>query len=117
MLYTNPIYKCVRTLAIPCALIVNAAAADQDSLPKTSPHTHARSGATLMQADVLNLAKTTAKRETGRAFDDYQLDSVIFDPQSREWTVSFQSKARQTSKGCLIVVVNDATRATKMLRC
>lgn len=117
MFYTNHVYKCLLVIAIPCALIVNAVAADKDSFPKTSPHTHTRSGATLMQADVLNLAKATAKRETGRKFDDYELKSVVFDPQSREWTVSFQSKARQTSKGCLMVVVNDATRDTKLLRC
>jgi hypothetical protein len=74
--------------------------------------------ATLTQAEVVRLAKTVAKKETGKKFDDYELKSVIFDPQNREWTVSFDPKPpRRASKECLTVFVKDDTKETRVHQC
>jgi hypothetical protein len=74
--------------------------------------------ATLLQAEVVRLAKNAAKKEKGKTVDEYDLNSVIFDPQSREWTVSFNSRSSsRSSEKCLLVIVRDDTRETKVLRC
>ena len=68
------------------------------------PLAHVSSGlssVTLMQTEVVRLAKSGAKKEKGRRFDDYNLRSVIFDANNREWTVSFDSKPpRRASAEC-----------------
>lgn len=104
-------------MAILCTLVANAIAAERDIRSQAPPPAHALNQATMIQADVLKLAKTTAKHEKGKKFDDYELKSVVFDPQSREWTVSFDSKARHTLNECFLVIVNDDTKETKVLRC
>jgi hypothetical protein len=74
--------------------------------------------ATLTQAEVVRLAKIAAKNEKGKTFDDYDLKSVSFDPTNREWTVSFDPKPpRRPSEECLLVIVKDDTKGTKVLRC
>ena len=71
-----------------------------------------------MQTEVVRLAKSAANKEKGRTLDDYDLKSVIFDPNNREWTVSFDSKPpRRASAECLLVIVKDDTRETNVLRC
>ena len=62
---------------------------------------------TLTQAEVVRLAKSAAKKEKGRKLDDYDLRSVIFDTENREWTVSFDPKPpRRASAECLLISVN-----------
>jgi hypothetical protein len=71
-----------------------------------------------MQTEVVRLAKSAAKKEKGRTFDDYHLRSVIFDPNNREWTVSFDPKPPcHASAECLLVIVKDDTRESNVLRC
>jgi hypothetical protein len=71
-----------------------------------------------MQSEVVRLAKSSAKKEKGRTFDDYHLRSVIFDPNNREWTVSFDPKPpRLASAEYLLVIVKDDTRESNVLRC
>jgi hypothetical protein len=119
-----------------CAVVGSAVAEENNTatqLPRPSditmergdrpqrPLAHVSSGlssATLMQTEVVRLAKSAAKKEKGRTFDDYHLRSVIFDPNSREWTVSFNPKPpRLASAECLLVIVKDDTRQTNVLRC
>jgi hypothetical protein len=122
-------------LAVLCTVVGNAVAAEKgissqvqrppdmtterlerpQRSPTDSPDTlHA----ILTQAEVVRLAKTTAKKEKGKTFDGYDLKSVTFDPTNREWTVSFDPKPpRRASEECLLVVVKDDTRETKVLRC
>lgn len=74
--------------------------------------------ATLMQAEAVRLAKNAAKKEKGKKLDEYDLNSVIFDPQNQEWTVSFNPKSSsRASEKCLLVIVMDDTRETKVLSC
>ena len=74
--------------------------------------------ATLMQAEAVRLAKNAAKKEKGKKLDEYDLNSVIFDPQNQEWTVSFNPKfSSRASEKCLLVIVRDDTRETKVLSC
>jgi hypothetical protein len=73
---------------------------------------------TLTQAEVVRLAKSVAKKEMGKKFDDYEVNSVIFDPQNREWTVSFHPKPpRRASEGCVTVFVKDDTNETSVHQC
>jgi hypothetical protein len=72
----------------------------------------------LTQAEVVRLAKTAAKKETGKKFDDYELNSVIFDPQNREWAVLFNPKPpRRASEACLTVFVKGDTKETRVHQC
>jgi len=74
--------------------------------------------ALLPQVEVIRLAKIAARKERGKKFDDYDLNSVTFDPTNREWTASFDPKPpRRSSLECLLVIVKDDTRATKVLQC
>jgi hypothetical protein len=109
------LYRCF--FIILCTLAANAVAAERDIRSQAPLPAHALNQATMMQAEVLKLAKTTAKREKGRKSDGYEVKSVVFDPQSREWTVSFDPGARHNLKECFLVIVNDDTRETKVLRC
>jgi hypothetical protein len=121
--------------AILCTMVGNAVAAEKDISPQVlrppdmaterlerpqrsptdSPDAlHAK----LTQAEVVRLAKAAAKKEKGKTFDDYDLKSVTFDPTNQEWTVSFDPKPpRRASEECLLVIVKDDTRETKLLRC
>jgi len=122
--------------AVLYAVVGNALAEEKDissQLPRPSdiaiergdrpqrPAAHSPSGfnsATLMQTEVVRLAKSAAKKQKGKKLDDYDLRSVIFDAKTREWTVSFDPKPpRRASAECLLVTVKDDTRETSVLRC
>jgi hypothetical protein len=126
------------TLVIPailCTMVGNAVAAEQGippqvqrppdmttervERPQRSPTDSPDAlHAILTQAEVIRLAKAAAKKEKGKTFDDYDLKSVTSDPTTREWTVSFDPKPpRRASEECLLVIVKDDTRETKVLRC
>jgi hypothetical protein len=84
--------------------------------PARSPD--ALNHAILAQAEVIKLAKTAAKKEKDKKFDDYDLKSVTFDPTNREWTLSFDPKPpHRAAEECFLVIVDDDTRETKVLRC
>lgn len=72
----------------------------------------------LTQADVVHLAKAAATQEMGKAFDDYELKTVLFDASGREWSVAFELKPpKRESNSCLYVTVVDATKVTTVRRC
>jgi hypothetical protein len=74
--------------------------------------------AILTQTEVVKLAKTVAKKEKSKTFDDYDLKSVTFHPTNREWTVTFDPKPPSRAlEECLLVIVKDDTKETKVLRC
>jgi hypothetical protein len=90
-----------------------------DRSQRPAPHlTGAVTHSTLTQAEVVRLAKTVAKKETGKKFDDYEVNSVIFDPLNREWTISFLPKPpRRATEECLTVFVKDDTKETRVHQC
>ena len=128
--------KSVIITVVLCAVVGSAVAEENNTATQLSrpsditmergdrpqrPLVHVSSGfssATLMQTEVVKLANSAAKKEKGRTFVDYHLRSVIFDPNNREWTVSFGSKPpRRASAECLLVIVKDDTRESNVLRC
>jgi hypothetical protein len=74
--------------------------------------------ASLRQTDVIALAKSAAKKELGKSFDDYELKAVVFDPTAKIWSVTFDPKPpRRSSEACVIVLVRDDTKDTDVRRC
>ncbi len=119
-----------------CTVVGNTMAAETDlprQVPRSSDATSERlkhlqqastrslvagNQAVLTQAEAIRLAKMAAKKEKGKQLDDYELNSVIFDPTNREWTTSFEPKpSRRSSLKCLLIVVKDDTKETKVLPC
>ena len=83
---------------------------DRFSRPQFSPR--------LSQAEVIRLAKTEAKKELGKRFDDYEVKSVIFDSSTGLWSVTFDpNPPRRSPDGCLVVFVHDKEKATEFQHC
>jgi len=72
----------------------------------------------LSHAEVIGLAKAVAKKELGKRFDDVEVKSVVFEPGTGLWSVSFDPKPpRRPSDGCLIVFVHDKDKSTDLQHC
>lgn len=77
-----------------------------------------RPDARLSQEDAIGLAKAAAKKELGQSFHDDEVNAVVFDPVAKTWSVTFGPKTpRRGSRGCVIVMVGDATSDTKTVPC
>lgn len=69
----------------------------------------------LSYAEVIALAKVAAKKELGKQFDDVIVKSVVFEPGTGLWSVSFDPPpSRRPSDGCLIVFVHDRDKTTDL---
>lgn len=74
--------------------------------------------AALRHAEAIGLAKTAAKKELGKSFDDHELKAVVFDPLTRIWSVTFDPKPpRRASEACLTIFVRDDTKDTNVGHC
>lgn len=83
---------------------------DRLSRPQFSP--------LLSQAEVIRLAKTDAKKELGKRFDDYEVKSVIFEFSTGLWSVTFDHNLpRRSPDGCLVVFVHDKDKTTEFQHC
>ena len=104
-------------LAVLFGITEKTIAAENGPSPETQRSATGARQAILTQAEVVTLAKASAKQEKGKEIDTYELKSVVFDPQSGEWTVSFAAKPPKPSEPCFLVVIKDDTRETKTIRC
>lgn len=72
----------------------------------------------LSQIEVVKLAKVEAKKELGKRFNDYEIKSVIFEPTTGLWSVTFDhNPPRRSPDGCLIVFVHDKDKTTEFQHC
>ena len=72
----------------------------------------------LSQAEVIRLAKVEAKKEWGKRFNDYEIKSMIFEPTTGLWSVTFGlNPPRRSPDGCLVVFVHDKDKSTELQHC
>lgn len=74
-------------------------------------------GGRLTQAEAIKAAKTELKEEIGKSFREYRVKSTLFDPEKREWSITFDPPPAATTLGCITVFVDDETRETMLVRC
>ena len=92
-------------------VLLSSQSLGQDASPGHSP-------VQLTQSEVLVLAKTAARNVVRQKIHDYTIKSVIFDSQAKEWSILFkQQLPHSTSPGCLLVYVQDYTKASKVQPC
>ena len=83
---------------------------DRLSRPQLSPM--------LSQAEVITLAKVAAKKELSTRFNDYEIKSVIFEPTTGLWSVTFdRNPPRRSPDGCVIVFVRDKDKTANLQHC
>lgn len=74
-------------------------------------------GGRLTQADAIKAAKAELKEEVGKSFRDYRVRSTLFDPEKKEWSITFDPPPASSAPGCITVFVDDDTRETMLVRC
>lgn len=85
---------------------------EQDRLSRPQAHPQ------LSQAEVIRLAKVEAKKELGKRFNDYEIKSMIFEPTTGLWSVTFGlNPPRRSPDGCLVVFVHDKDKSTELQHC
>ncbi len=86
--------------------------------PEQEAPTSVSTSARLRQSDVVALAKTLARKELGRSYDDYDLRAPVFDPMTQFWSVTFvRSASHRVSEACLLVLINDESREATSRPC
>jgi hypothetical protein len=74
--------------------------------------------AALKEAEVVVLAKAAASKELGEKYDEYVLKTVVFDPSTILWSVTFDAKVpHRSTESCVIVRVRDNTKDTEVRPC
>ncbi len=89
---------------------------DRPLRDRDRPTAEAKQGS-LTQADAIKSAKAELKEAVGKAFRDYRIKSALFDPDKKEWTITFDPPPATPALGCITVFVDDETRETMLLRC
>jgi hypothetical protein len=88
------------------------------SRPEQDRVSRSQAGPTLSQAEVLRLAKVEAKKELGKRFNDYEIKSVIFEPTTGLWSVTFDhNPPHRSPDGCLVLFVRDKDKTTELQHC
>lgn len=83
---------------------------DRLSRPQFSP--------ALSQAEVIKIAKTEARKELGKRYDDYEIKSVIFESSTGLWSVTFdRNQAPRSPDGCVVVFVHDKDKTAAVQSC
>ena len=77
-----------------------------------------QSDSSLSKAEVIKIAKAEARKELGKRFDDYEIKSVIFEPSTGMWSVTFDRiQAHRSPDGCAVVFVRDKDKTAEFQPC